>query len=129
MIGLKENKVSTLVEKFREIEIAVSGEKGDFNLFALMEREDAFGKWDVVVSASWIGKDDKVLINAIASRIKKSFTQDEQLKLSRIVILPPSDPLVQNLNLIAVEHSSVKLSNNTFNGIVIKESYLITSKK
>lgn len=43
MIGVKENKITKMVEKFRELEITISAEKGDFNLFALIEREDALG--------------------------------------------------------------------------------------
>ena len=129
MIGVKEKEVSKVVEKFRQIEIAISTEKGNFNLFALIEREDALGKWDVVASAKWIGNDDKALIDIIAGKIRNAFTRDEQLMLSRIVILPPSDPLVKNLNLIGAEHSSIRLSNNTFNGIALKEAYLITSKR
>ena len=129
MIGVMEKEVSKLVEKFRQIEIGISSEKGDFGLFALIEREDSLGKWDIVVAAKWIGKADKELINAIADKTRKTLSKDEQLMLSRIVILPTSDPLVKSLNLIGAEHSSIGLSNTSFNGIVIKEAYLITSKR
>ena len=129
MIGVAENRTSKIVEKLRQIEFEISTEKGDFSLFALIEREDSLGKWDIVVSANWINNTEKKLINNIASKIHKEFTKEEQILLSRIVVLPPSDPLVQNLNLINVKYSSVKLTNNSFNGIIIKEAYLITSKR
>lgn len=129
MISVAENRISKVVEKLRQIEVEVSMEKGNFTLFALIEREDSLGRWDVVVSVKWIDNTEKALINNIASKIHKELTKEEQLMLSRIVVLPPSDPLVQNLNLIGVEHGSAKLSNNTFNGIVIKEAYLITSRR
>lgn len=128
MIGVLENKISQVIEKFRQIEVEISAEKGDFTLFALIEREDSLGRWDVVVSASWIGKNEKPLIETLASKIHKSLSREEQITISRIVVLPPSDGLVRNLNMIGVEHGTVKLSNNTFNGILIKEAYLITSK-
>jgi hypothetical protein len=128
MIGVLENKIFQVIEKFRQIEVEISAEKGDFTLFALVEREDSLGKWDVVVSASWIGKNEKSLIETIAAKIHKNLSKEEQIRLSRIVVLPPSDSLVRNLNMIGVEHGTVKLSNNTFNGILIKEAYLITSK-
>ena len=129
MISVAENRISQIVEKLRKIETEMSKENGSFNLFALMEREDSLGKWDVVVSVKWINNTEKELIKKIASKIHKELTKDEQLMISRIVVLLPSDPLVQHLNLIEVEHGSMKLSNATFNGIVIKEVYLITSKR
>ena len=128
MVGVIETKMSAVAEKLRQIEVEISANKGDFNLFALIEREDSFGKWDVVVSANWIGNQEKALIEAIASKISETLTENEQLMLSRILVLPPSDTFVQNLNMIGVEHGTVKLSNNTFNGIFIREAYLITSK-
>ncbi len=129
MVSIAENRISQVIEKFRQIEIEISTEKGNFTLFALIEREDSLGNWDVVVSVNWLGYTEKAIINNIASKIHKELTKEEQLMLSRIVVLSPSDPLVQNLNLIDVEHGSVKLSNNTFNGIAIKQAYLITSKR
>ena len=127
MIGVLENKISQVIEKLRQIEVEVSAEKGDFTLFALIEREDSLGKWDLVVSANWIGENEKSSIETLASKIHKNLSKEEQLKLSRIVVLPPSDALVRSLNLIGVEHGTVKLSSNTFNGILVKEAYLITS--
>lgn len=128
MINVLESQMSKAAEKLRQIEIEISAEKGDFNLFALIEREDSLGKWDVIASAKWVGNQKRELITAIASKISKVLTQEEQLMLSRILVLPPTDPFVRNLNMIGVEHGTVKLSNNTFNGILIKEAYLITSK-
>ncbi len=128
MIGVLENKISQVIEKLRQIEIETSAEKGDFTLFALIERDDSLGKWDVLVSADWAGENEKSLIETLASKIHKSLSKEEQITISRIVVLSPSDALVRNLNMIGVEHGTVKLSNNTFNGILIKEAYLITSK-
>lgn len=128
MVGVIETKMSIVAEKLRQIEVNISANKGEFNLFALIEREDSLGKWDVIASAGWIKDQEKLLINTIASKISEYLTENEQLMLSRILVLPPSDTFVQSLNMIGVEHGIVKLSNNTFNGIFIKEAYLITSK-
>jgi len=129
MVGLVETQTSVAVEKLRQIEIEVSAEKGSFNLFALIEREDSLGKWDIVVAANWIDTERKELINTIASKIREKLSENEQLLLSRIVILSPSDILVRSLNMFRVEHGMSKLSNNNFNGTIIKEAYLITSKQ
>ncbi len=127
MVGVAETKMSVVAEKFRQIEVEISADRGDFNLFALIEREDSLGKWDIVVSANWADGERKELISAIALKIREKLSEDEQLTLSRIVSLSPSDDLVRSLNMIGVEHGMARLSNNTFNGIIIKEAYLITS--
>jgi hypothetical protein len=129
MIGIVETKMSIVAEKLRKIEVEVSVKKGSFNLFALIERDDSLGKWDIVVSAEWVGEKEKELINTIALKIREYLSEDEQLMLSRIVVLPLTDPFVKNLNMfVGTEHGTIKLSNNTFNGIFVKEAYLITSK-
>jgi hypothetical protein len=128
MVGVTETTMSAVAEKLQQIEVEISADKGAFNLFALIEREDSLGKWDIVVAANWIDAERKDLINTIALKIREKLTEDEQLMLSRIVTLSPSDTLVRSLNMIGVEHGAFRLSNNSFNGIVIKEAYLITSK-
>ena len=128
MVGVVETKASVIAEKLRQIEIEISSVKGDFNLFALIEREDSLGKWDIVVAANWVDNERKELISDVALKVRKNLSEDEQLMLSRIVTLSPSDALVRSLNMIGVEHGMAKLSSNNFNGIIIKEAYLITSK-
>lgn len=126
MIGVIETKISDVVEKIRKIEVDISAEKGDFTLFALIQREESFGKWDIVVSADWIK--EKEILNLIALKLRQNLTESEQLLFSRIVVLQPSDAFVRSLNLINIEHGNAKLTNNSFNGIYINEAYLITSK-
>lgn len=128
MISVRNITMSDTAEKLRQIEVEISAQKGDFTLFALIERDDSLGNWDVVVSADWIGNREKELIGKIASKISEVLSREEQIMLSRIVVLPPNDPFVQNLNTISVEYGTTKLSNASFNGIFIKEAYLITSK-
>ncbi|MDQ3635594.1 MAG: hypothetical protein M3405_13950 [Acidobacteriota bacterium] len=128
MIGVIETRSSKLAEKIRETEVEISSEKGEFVLFALIEREDSLGKWDIVISAKWIEDKKKEVIEFIASNLKNKLNEEEQLMLSRIVVLSPNDPFVKSLNMIGVEHGTVRISNNNFNGVFIKEGYLITSK-
>jgi hypothetical protein len=128
MTGVIENRISDLADKLREVEVKISSERGDFALFALIERDDSIGKWDIVVAAKWIKHKKKGAIETIASQIKTKLTEDEQLALSRIVVLQPDDPFVKSLSMVGVMHGNVKLSNNNFNGIFVREAYLITSK-
>lgn len=127
MIGIVENKVSIIAEKLRQIESVVSELKGTFHLFALIEREDSLGRWDLVISADWIGNNQKRIIDMIAREISGKLEKGEQLLLSRILVLSPSDQFVKTLNLIRFEYQNVRLTNVTFNGIAVKEVIFITS--
>lgn len=49
--------MNSLVEDLLKIEKSLSAEKGAFSLFALFLREDAAGKWDLVISAPWVEAD------------------------------------------------------------------------
>ena len=127
MGGVTEIRMAEIVEKFRRIEKELSAEKGLFTLFALVEREDSLGNWDIVVSAEWIGNDEKPALDTITSKIYAKLSKAEQIILSRIVILAPSDPFVQNLNFIVPKNGDSKITNTTINGILIKKAFLITS--
>ncbi len=129
MVGVTEIRMAEIVEKFRRIEKELSAEKGLFTLFALVEREDSqLGSWDVVISADWIGNNEKQALNIITSKIYAKLTKTEQVILSRIVILAPSDPFVQNLNFTVPKNGDSEIiTNATINGILIKKAYLITS--
>src|SRR5215213_1543690 len=129
MINVLENPIFVVAEKLRQIEIEISQLRGAFNLFALIEREDSLGNWDLVNSADWIGNNQKQLIDMIAFRISTKLDNNEKLMLSRILILPSNDKFVQSLNLIGVEHGSARITNCTFNGILVREALLITSKQ
>ena len=51
--------MNQLVEKLASLERDISSEKGDFSLFALFLREDAYDRWDLLVSSPWIEINEK----------------------------------------------------------------------
>jgi hypothetical protein len=63
-----------VAEKLREIERALSKEKGALDLFALFLREDAPNVWDLVVAGEWIEKDRARAIREISKRVQKTLT-------------------------------------------------------
>lgn len=119
-----------LAEKLRDIEIDLSKENGDFELFALFLREDAPDKWDLIISSDWARKDKKSALNIIVSKIQGSLSAEETVKLSRIIILNKDDAALNALHgAMHVEHSVAEISDSNFFGLAIKHAYLITSKR
>lgn len=118
-----------LVGRFIELERNISQEKGAFNLFALFLREDAQGKWDVVVAAPWAEEDKKSALSYLANKLQKEFMPNELIQLSRIVIVERSNPALPAINqAVRVEHSSTEVKDSNFFGLQIKHAYIITSQ-
>src|SRR6266700_476973 len=67
--GPCELPMNTLVKKLTDIEREVAEERGGFALFALFEREDLFGKCDLVISAPWVDESKR---SAIAYMVGKA---------------------------------------------------------
>jgi hypothetical protein len=62
-------------------------------------------------------------------KIKSKLTSAEMLRISRVVLLEPTNPLVINVNnSIQLEHKFNEFVDCTFNGIFIKHAYIVTSK-
>lgn len=119
-----------LLEKLKEQEVVMANEKGPFELFALFLREDAPGKWDLVVAAEWIDKNKEASLKYIAGIVQKTLSKEELLKLSRIVLIDEENPALEALNIaMRVEHSIAEIQDSDFFGMQIKHAYLITSRR
>jgi hypothetical protein len=131
VIEIDQDTISSLVEKLLDIELRINQEAGSLVLFALIERDDAPGKWDLVVSAVWAKERHKDLLNRIALHVRNNLRWEERVLLSRILILDPQDPFVRAINNMFkdVDHGRDRFSNFLVNGIAIKDSYIITSHR
>lgn len=119
-----------IAEKLKEQEKVMAAEKGPFDLFALFLREDAPGKWDLVVAAEWIEKNKQEALKYISEALKKTLSQSELVKLSRISIIDESNPALGALqSAMNVEHGMADIKDSNFFGLQIKHAYLITSKR
>lgn len=117
-------------EKLREIEKELSESQGPFELFALFLREDAPDKWDLIISSDWARKDKKSAINLIVEKVKSVFSDEEMLKLSRLIVLDKDDAALGAVHgSMHVEHGLAEISDSNFFGLAIKHAYLITSNR
>lgn len=119
-----------LTESFRQLESGVAADKGEFVLFALFMREDVPDRWDLIVSAPWIGDDKQGAVEYLVSEIRSRISAQALTDLSRIVVVDPEDAAVQALNrAIHVEHNPVEVNDSNFFGLQVKHAYIITSQR
>lgn len=121
--------VAQLTKKFTRLESQIAKERGDFTLFALFMREDVPDRWDLIISAPWVGEDKRGAVDYLIDQIKSKLGKEDLIWLSRIVPVDPEDVEVQDLNrTIQVEHGNVEVRDSNFFGQAIKRAHIITSK-
>ena len=121
--------VRQLTEKFTLLESQIAKERGDFTLFALFMREDVPDRWDLIISAPWVGEDKRGAVDYLIDQIKSRLGKEDLIWLSRIVPVDPEDVEVRDFNRsIQVEHGNVEVNDSNFFGLAIKRAHIITSK-
>ncbi len=119
-----------LVDKFTDLESHIAEEKGPFVLFALFMREDAPGRWDLIVAAPWAGDDNQSVVEYFVGQIKSRLGDQSLISLSRIIVVDPQQTRVQAFNrAIQVEHGRVEVRDTNIFGQAIKHAYIITSQR
>jgi hypothetical protein len=121
--------MNSLVEKLKEIEREVAEERGGIVLFALFEREELPGKWDLVISAPWVGESRRSAIAYVVEKVRARLDPAEFLSISRIVPLRPTEEFVRAIHqTVRVEHGLAPLHNQMVNGMLMNRGYVITSQ-
>ncbi len=119
-----------MIDKLASLERDIASEKGAFSLFALLLREDAEDKWDLLASAPWLELNKKASLEYLANQVYSRLDTPELLALSRIVILEKGNPVLEAIHrTVRVQHGMTEVRDSMFFGIPIKYAYLITSEK
>ena len=118
-----------IVDKFVEIEREIASEKGDFVLFALLEREERPGRWDVVAAAPWLGEDKRPALDYIIRKIDRNLSREERETLSRVVLLDPSDAFVVTVNrdFRVADGAPKEVARMTLADVYVTEGYILKS--
>lgn len=117
-----------ILEPLKKIEKIISKEKGRFVLFGMFLKEDHGAKWDIVMSANWIGNETKEFLTYFISKLNPEIKKGDLTTISSLVALKPSDPFVQTINrIVKTEHGDTRFTNCYFNNIEIKDAFIITS--
>ena len=118
------------IEKLVDIEKAVAVDRGPFDLFALFSSEDEEeDRWDLVVSATWIGYESLSAIEYLIRQLHSRLTPDEFSRISKIAPLDIFDLRVSEIqNALTTEHKPRELAGYRFNGTSVEKIYVITCK-
>jgi hypothetical protein len=120
--------MNDLTAKIRAVERDVAAEKGPLNFFALLQREDLWDQWDVVVSASW-AKHDMTTFRYLDEVLKRHLGPADMTRLARMVVLDAAeDPIRSLTETYDVEHGQVELNDPERFGLPVKHGYIITSR-
>ena len=119
-----------LIDKMKEVEQFLASKNGEFALFALLEREDTPGLWDVVVSASWLGTTREDILT-IAQQVTLTLRPQDMTQIARIVpVLPDSEFVLflqDNYELLNKTGPVVRLGTAILSGIELRSGYILAA--
>lgn len=123
--------MNDFVKNLQKIERSLSAEKGMFNLFALFLLEaGTAGKWDLLVAAPWMDKNKGVALKRVATKVQKTLSKQQLLKLSRIIIIDQDNPGLADLQrAVHAEHSDMELKDRNFFGLDVRHAHVITCRR
>jgi hypothetical protein len=123
--------VQKLLARYREIEADAARERGEFSFFALFLPEDAYGKWDLMVAAPWIGDWNMKSLEYLSDKVTARLNLEELLTLSKIVIVPFDAADVRELieaYPVGPDQKPVELRDWIFSGVPIARGYILTAR-
>lgn len=126
-----------MIEKIEKLKAAIKSlekEHGPLLICALFLREDAMGKWDIVIAASWLHPSEMRAYEILSKTLKKFLSDSDLVHFSRIVVLDQDDPVISYLlDLESIKNGGYKeLSSDTLSDkfkFPIKKAYLLRSQK
>jgi len=121
-----EKEIEDIVKKLKGYEETMAKKKGPFDLFGLFLRDDAPGKWDLLVASDWIEENKEESLKYIIDMVQKGLSKEELMKLSRVVLVNERNPALEALYKAIGSARDSKIYNSNFFGLQIKYMHLIT---
>jgi hypothetical protein len=122
--------MNVLIKKLIELEKDIADEKGDFWLFALLQREESPHWWDLAVAADWLRESSRASLEEMVKHVGNMLNEKEIVQLSRVVVLDPNNPVVQQLtSMYQQKHGYHCVENINVNGMDMDKAVIITSRQ
>jgi hypothetical protein len=122
--------MKTLADKVKAL-LPILEQRGTVYLFALFEREETAGKWDIVLSSEWSDNERGDAVRLISDALVPKLNAEELSALSRIFIAPSHDPAVGEL-ITADQAQHVEryyASGLNFMGVPIRQFYVFRTNR
>ena len=117
----------TLARRLQIAETAIASLHGQFVLFVLAEREEAPGKWDLLVSADWLDT-NRQGVQQMVDLLKPYLTDSDWLTLASITPLAPTLEYVQWIaREYGVQHHSQEVVDAFWDNLFIPHGFVITA--
>jgi len=121
--------MNSLAEKVRSA-LPELDKHGPIYLYALFEREDATGKWDIVLSSEWSDKDATSANKVVSNQVAPLLSREELASLSRVVVIPSTAPAIAAMSsAINVDGGSAEVQDCNFSGLLIKHAFVFRCKR
>jgi hypothetical protein len=116
--------------KFAQIRNEIIAEKGDLALLALFLREGAEDRWDLLVSASWLERDEASGLRYLTKKLLGKLSEREMLELSRIVVIEQDDPGLRKLlrDTVAEDGDIIEVENVQFAGLSLSRAIIFEAR-
>lgn len=122
--------MSDMVAALEQVERELSRQQGSFTLFALFERQDIPSRWDLVIAAPWVDRDNEQAMRLLASEMKKRLPPSDVVRVSRIVLLDSDDSSVRAITSAhPVEHGRVEIDEASDYGLPADRGFVITARQ
>lgn len=123
--------MTKLVDKFVDLERYIAATKGEFRVFALIFREGAWDRWDLVVAAPWAANQGLLApLRYLFAQIKSRIGAKGLRSISTILLLQPSEDAVKNFNeTYSVKHGKLEIRDTELFGKSIDRAFIITSQR
>src|ERR1035438_3452726 len=107
-VGLAPLKIPT--KQFRKAMREIAAKKGDFTLFALFQRANGLGNWDLVVAAPWLKVGGYRDISKVVEGLVESIGRKPLRYLAQVAVVPEKQAAVKSiLASLPVEDGEMRL--------------------
>lgn len=122
--------MKTLAEKVKAL-LPMLEQRGAVYLFALFERKETAGKWDIVLASEWSDKERAEAVRLISGSLVPKLNPDELSAFSRVFIAPSGEAEV---DLLAIADEGVPMKHFfsddfDFMGVPIKQAYVFRTQR
>lgn len=122
--------MNVVMKKLIALEKTLATEKGDFWLFALLKREESPHWWDLVVAAPWLREGSRDSLKEVVKHVGNVLNEKEIVQLSRVVVLDPHNPVVQQLtSTYQQKHAYHCVKSINVNGMEMDDAVIITARQ